>query len=433
MNPPNIVILAVDTMRAANLSCYGYHRQTSPRIDRLAAEGALGENFFCAGLPTHPSFSTLITGQHPMTHGIVTHAGENELDVNAPILARSFLQSGYVTCAVDNLLQHRLWFGRGYEFYIDPSQRKHLSLDVSCDELNARVLPWIRQNKDDPFFLFVHYWDPHWPLHPPERYRHLFYEGDPFDPSNHSLEPYWETSMGSLSRDTWLRFDDRVVTDAEYITAMYDQEIRHVDEGIGQVIDTIEEAGLADDTLILVIGDHGENITEHNIYVEHRSLYDTVLHVPFVMRWPGHIPAGTRIKSMIQHHDIAPTLLEAAELEVPFEMDGESIWPLLSGASTKGGRDRVIACECSWQSKWCLRTMKYKFILARIPDRWGLPDRELYDLETDPNELNNIATDLPEVARSMEAELETWIHEQMALTGRTVDPLSEHELRFTWE
>src|SRR5262249_1705394 len=154
-----------------HLGCYGYRRPTSPTIDALARQGALAERFFCAGLPTHPSFTTLLTGQHPITHGVVAHVGKTELAQDAPCLPPLFLNAAYNTCRLENLLQHRTWVGRGFEFYIDPSQRKSLALDVDCEELNARAIPWLRQHADEPFFLFVHYWDPHWPLRPPPKYR----------------------------------------------------------------------------------------------------------------------------------------------------------------------------------------------------------------------------------------------------------------------
>lgn len=432
MDTPNVLLIAVDTLRADHLGCYGYHRATSPRIDAFAKEGAVFDRFFCAGLPTHPSFTTLYTGQHPVTHGVVAHVGRNDLDRDAPCLPRTFLQNGYVTCAVDNLLQHRTWFGRGYEFYIDPSQRKTLALDVDCEELNARAIPWLRQNKDDPFFLFIHYWDPHWPLRPPARYRDLFYEGNPFDPNNHSLDGWWKNSLGALARETWLRYEEGAVTDAGYVEALYDQEIRHLDDGIHELLSTLDELGLTDDTLVVFLGDHGESFTEHGIYVEHRGLYESTLHVPLIARWPGHIPAGQRLSPMAQHQDVAPTILEAAGIEIPEDMTGESVWPLLSGQSKTGGRDRIVSCECTWQAKWCLRTDRYKFILARETDRYGTPNRELYDLVVDPGELQNLAEESPKLARQMEEELEQWIRDRLAESGKTEDPLVQHGVGLTW-
>jgi arylsulfatase len=425
--PLNVLFLAVDTLRADHLGCYGYWRETSPTIDALARDGALVENFLCAVLPTQPSFTTFYTGQHPITHGVVAHGGRAQLAKDAPFLPQILLDQGYTTCALDNLAQTRSWFGRGYEYYIDPSLRHGLLLDVSCDELHARAIPWLRSHAAEPFFLFIHYWDVHWPLLPPARYRQLFYQGNPTDPTNHSLDPWMDHPLGVLARDTWLNRADGTITDAAYVEALYDQEIRHLDDAIGQLLASLDEIGQADNTLVMLIGDHGESMTEHGIYFSHFGLYEPTLRVPLIARLPGRIPAGRRLPVIAQHHDLAPTILEAAGIEVPPEMDGSSLWPLLSGQSTTGGREQAYCCECSWQAKWCVRNAEYKLIVNRDPDGSG-PRRELYDLRVDPGETQNIAESRPEVADALENDLDTWIAGRLAALGKTDDPIGPHSI-----
>src|SRR3972149_10241390 len=114
----NVLLITVDTLRADHLGCYGYDRPTSPNIDKLASQGALFERFFCAGIPTQPSYTTMLTGQHPITHGVVAHGGKTELEKEAPFLPQLFLDGEYTTCAVDNMVQERAWFIRGYELHI---------------------------------------------------------------------------------------------------------------------------------------------------------------------------------------------------------------------------------------------------------------------------------------------------------------------------
>jgi hypothetical protein len=206
MEKPNILLISVDALRADHLGCYGYQRPTSPATDALAGEGVLCERLLCPAIPTAPSYTTLYTGQHPITHGIVAHPCENQLDQDAPFLPWHFLRTGYTTCAVDSLMRNRLWFGRGYEFYIDPSLRHTLLyLALTCEDVNARAIPWLRAYADEPFFLFIHYWDPHWPYNPPPQYWNLFYQGNPRDPNNHSLDDWWRHPTGMIARDTWLR------------------------------------------------------------------------------------------------------------------------------------------------------------------------------------------------------------------------------------
>jgi arylsulfatase len=422
---PNVVLIAVDTLRADHLGCYGYPRATSPRIDALAAEGALGERLFCPGIPTHPSFTTLYTSQHPIRHGIVSHGGKAQLPRETPTLPEVMLQAGYTTCAVDNLWRARSWFGRGYEFYVDPSVRRGLLLSVSCEEMNARAVPWLRTHGQEPFFLFMHYWDPHYPLDPPARYQDLFYDGDPFDKSNHSLDAWWSHPMGMMARDTWLRRPQGRVTDANYVVAMYDQEIRYLDDGVAQVLGTLDELGLAEDTLVVLLADHGTSLTENGIFFEHHGLYDCTIHVPLIFRWPGRIPRGRRVPAMLQMSDVAPTILEAIGVPVPEEMEGTSAWKLMTGEQEDGGHPRVISAECTWQAKWSLRTDRHKLIVARDPGVRGGPERELYDLVGDPGETTNIYESDRHVARELEDELEGWIARRLEELGRSVDPVRE--------
>ncbi len=424
---PNVLLISVDTLRADHLGCYGYERPTSPAIDGLAAEGVLCEKLFCPAIPTMPSYTSLYTGQHPLTHRIVAHPCRNDLDKEAPFLPREFLQADYNTCAVDSLMRSRLWFGRGYEFYVDPSIRHTLLyLAVTCEDLNSRAIPWMEAHAADPFFLFIHYWDPHWPLIPPQRYRHLYYSGNPTDPDNRSLDAWWQHPLGIAARDTWLRTPEGLVTDADYLVALYDQEIRYLDDGIGQLLGALRRLGLDENTIVLFTADHGESMTEHDIFFEHHGLYDCVINVPLIVRWPGHLPTGTRLGHTFQVSDIAPTLLDAVGLPIPSEMEGLSFWRILTGEVKEGGHDRVISMECTWQAKWSLRTDRYKFILAREPDIYGTPPRELYDLSADPREERNIVSERRDVAAAMESELEEWIARRLKDLGRREDPLREH-------
>ena len=168
------------------------------------------------------------------------------------------------------------------------------------------------------------------------------------------------TSSAAIARETWLRTADGLVTDSDYVTSLYDGEIRGVDDGIGQIIEALSSIGIADNTLVMLLADHGESLTDHGIYFNHAGLYDCTTHVPFIARWPGYIPEGVRLPCMLQHYDVAPTVLEAAGLPVPSEMEGQSFWKLLTGQEKGWERERVVSLECSWQAKWSLRNDRYK-------------------------------------------------------------------------
>src|SRR5579875_2824308 len=407
----NIVLLTNDSLRADHLGGYGYTRPTSPFIDAFAGQGILAERFFAPAIPTQPSYTTLLTGQYPTTHNVVAHGGKADISHDAASLPELFLQAGYVTCSVDLLWRMRSWFGRGFEFVLDPSVRRTLPPMVTCDELNHRAIPWMRQHMEEPFFLFMHYWDPHYPYVAPQDYRHLFYEGNPTDPDNHSLEAWWDHPIGMMARDTWVRTPQGHITDANCVTAMYDQEIRYLDDGLRKIVTAIDDLGLSEQTLVIVIADHGESMTEHGIFFEHYGLYDPVLHVPMLMRLPGRLPAGVRLPQMLQHVDIAPTLLEAAGLHIPKAIEGKSFWRLATGEEGDGGYGEVVSVECTWQACWSLRTDDYKLIVSR--DENAPCPRELYDLSADPGEEHNVVAERPDVAAALEARLDAWIAQRL--------------------
>jgi len=422
----NVLLIAVDTLRASHLGCYGYGRATSPNIDRLASEAVVFDALIAPAIPTHPSFVTLNTGQYPITHGVVAHGGTRGVPRSAPWLPSLLQKAGYTTCAIDNLGDWRFGFATGYEFYIDPTRKRALSINCDNREINRRALPWLEQHAREPFFMFVHYWDPHTPYLPPRAYRKLFYDGDPCDPDNHSLDAMAAHPLGRTWRETWLNQRGKRITDARYVEALYDAEIRYLDEGIKKLLDALAKLGIADDTLVIVTSDHGELMYRHGVFFDHHGLYDGNLHVPLIFRHPDMAPG--RIPHLVAHVDLAPTILEWCGVEIPEAMEGVSLAPLARGESSEAVRDFVVSEECTWQMKWSIRTPAHKFIVAREEDFYHTPMRELYDLRDDPEELHNIAGDDPETARALEDTLETWIADKMARNGLTEDPLVAHGL-----
>lgn len=424
---PNIILLSADSLRADHLGCYGYPLATSPHIDAMAARGARCERAFVSALPTQPSHTSIFSGQHPLTHGVVAHGGTAKLPRDAPFVPEILLESGYTTCTIDTLFRERLWFARGYEYVIDPGVRHVYHGSVTQEELNDRAIQWIKSVPKGPFFLFIHYWDTHYPYAPPEEYRDLFYSGrDPFDPSIHTLDAWWDHPLGALARDTWLRTPNGVVTDPDYVTALYDGEIHYFDDGVGRLLAALEQLGLAENTLVALLGDHGESMTEHGIFFDHYGLYECTLRVPLIFHWPaGNLQAGRRLPDLAQLHDVAPTLLDAADVPAPFEMDGRSLLGVLRGEKQSLETRPVVALESTWQAKYCLRTERHKFITARQQDLLGTPARELYDLEADPGELHNLADVDRAAAGAFEAELESWIQSQLDLQGKTADPVKQ--------
>jgi len=241
--------------------------------------------------------------------------------------------------------------------------------------------------------------------------------------------PFW-----GMWGDTWFR-KLGPVTDPEYIVSLYDAEIRRVDDGIANLLNALSETGVTDDTLVLLTGDHGEVMYRQGIFFDHHGLYEENIRIPLILRWPDRLKAGRRVNEFVQHMDFAPTLLNWANAETPVSMEGKDFGPLAEGTDSTPLWDRVVSCENTWQSKWAVHTGNHKLILARRPDPYGLPRRELYDLDIDPGETCNVAEDTPVLADELEVWLENWITQGLQRLGRDTDPLCAQPLTLgkRWE
>ncbi|WP_051344300.1 sulfatase family protein [Alicyclobacillus herbarius] len=412
-----IIFVSLDTTRADRLGCYGYPKPTTPHLDRIASEGVLFESAYAADIPTEVAHTDIFTGKVGLTTGVVAHgASLHRLPKHTPWLPALLRDAGFLTGAVDNLYQLKEWFARGYRYYINSAGPQRW---IDRRTVNDLAMRWIREHRSDDFFLFLHYWDPHTPYLPPDGYVERFYDGhDPYDPANHSMDAAYNHRAYPFFKHHHYRLLGPV-TDAEYVSALYDAELRYLD-GLLQELDTcLVEEGLFEDTLLVLFGDHGESLTEHDIFWDHCGLYETTVHVPLMLRWPGRIPAGRRVKGFVQQVDLMPTILEAAGVPVPTDLDGRSLWPSIEGRAD-GIWDTVFLSECAWQASRGMRTGEYKFIRTLDAGPFVRPPRELYNLQSDPGEEHNLADSLPDVASELEGLLDAWVAEKLA--GRA-DPM----------
>jgi len=445
----NVMLVTLDTQRADHLSCYGYCRQTSPTLDALAAEGVLFENCVTHTAHTMPTFTTMMTGQDPGAHGIVgtlfAHPNEPDqrLDDLTPVVAEVLRNHGWHTAAFDNLADfgcHPSWFVRGYHWYVNtwaPAAR-HPS-QVRAAEINERLLPWLQANgTQEPWFLFVHYWDPHQAYNQPEPYRTMHTGGS---------GPEKVTINGRGYRPGW-GWTDRLSEAALGKIDLYDGELSYVDTALGEVFDTLRELGVYENTAIIVTADHGEDLEEHNAPFEHREPYETTVGVPLIFKPPAGLPcpAGRRVTGIVGHVDLLPSILALAEVEGPEGVDGVSWLPMAQGTEDRlhdvlfltGG---ALKQHGTWVSpELAVRTETHKYIrrgtatyhegqtrldvtcLCAPPWRGeqdkseedlvqffnSLPKRELYDLAADPNETVNRIKEQPAVAAELDQRLREW-------------------------
>jgi arylsulfatase len=421
-----IVMISLDSLRASRLGSYGYEKPTSPYMDKIASEGTLFENTFASDIPTEVVHTSIFTGKVGLRTGIVSHGSTlANLPKTTEWLPTMLRQAGFTTGAVDNLFQLKEWFARGFRYYINSVGDNRW---IDGKTVNELAKPWLHEHKDEDFFLFLHYWDTHTPYLPPDEYK-LFYDSDidPYDKKNTNMKDAYNHLAYPFFKHH--HFDlIGPVTDAEYVNSLYDAEVRYLDDRIAEIDQYLTELGIKEETLLILFGDHGESLTEHDIFWDHCGLYDSTVRIPLIIRWPGNVPAGKRVKGFTQQVDLMPTILESIDKAtrsdlkkpaIPKEIDGKSLWPAMNGEE-EGTHSKVYLSECAWQAARGIRTENYKFIRNYDSGPFTRPPRELYDLNTDPEETVNLAETFGELADEMEQDLEVWI--EGILKGRD-DPM----------
>ncbi|GCE08367.1 sulfatase family protein [Dictyobacter aurantiacus] len=414
----NIVLIALDTQRADHLGCYGYPKPTSPFLDGIAERGVLFERCYAPNIPTHPSFTTMLTGKEAITHDIVNIGGGVPIADGVRLLPEILKEHGYVTAAVDSMGRH---FPRGFDEYVTYAWDRSVPTVLrKAETVTEKALPVIERlcGQEQPFFLFVHYWDPHTPYLPPPEYTHKFYpEGrDPYALDNHSMDEAWSWEPFRWYFHEWMPG----VTDSEYVINLYDGETAYMDEHLRRIFAALEP--VQEDTLVIVTADHGEILDEQQGYFDHHGLYEGNVHVPLIFYWPGKLPAGQRVSGFVQNVDLAPTLLDLVGLPDRDAMEGVSLLPPIFGLRD-GNYDELYLSEATWEVKRAIRNTRWKLIDSIEQDPHGRPMQELFDLQSDPQEQHNLIDEQPEIARELKRRLDAWVARRLQETGRSVDPL----------
>ncbi len=378
----NVVIVTFDTTRADHLGPYGNDQAMTPVVDQLARDGVLFERAAAPVPITLPSHSTLMTGKVPFTHGIRDN-GLFILKDEQLTLAEILADAGYETGAAIASFPLTSQFGiaQGFDFYEEHittsyedihGQRSFPKSRLFFDErpasrVNEAIFPWLEENHDEPFMLWIHYFDPHHPHEPPPPYNQLF---------AHDL---------------------------------YSGEIAYSDESLGILIDRLKQLGVYDNTILVLTADHGEGNYEHNESTHSMLMYNSTLHVPLIIRHPELEGAGMRIKPWVGLVDVMPTLLDLLDVPIPDDIQGSSLWPYIETpeAITDVVRNEVYAETLSprlshgWGELRGLYRGDIKYIHGPRP--------ELYDLSNDHDELKNLIDDQPELAADMKQRLEAYI------------------------
>jgi arylsulfatase A-like enzyme len=414
-SPPNVILIGIDSLRADHLSGYGYPRLTSPHLDRFAQEATLFERTYSAHIPTTSAYASMLTGRDVFGTQVVALRHQGPLRPEARTLAEILKAEGYATTCVGFSGNAA---SRGFDTYLTfPGWGSWAEgRSPKAQNLNEVAIPELVRlaRQDQPFFLFLRHMDPHAPYLPPSPFERMFYHGDECDPANHSMEPVMAFKP---FRDFFASWLPPGITDKDYVIAQYDGAVAYMDAAIQAIFTAIDALGLRENTIVVVNGDHGETLDEHDCYFDHHGLYDATLHVPLIIRYPSKLPAGRRVPGYNLHQDLVPTLLELAELQPPADLtfEGRSLLPLVRGEVASHSGEFYLT-ECTWMRKHGWRTPEWKLIVALEPDFHFKPPVELYNLIEDPAENVNLAQDRPEVVAFLRDRMERWIAERQRAT-----------------
>lgn len=415
----NILLVTIDTLRADHLSSYGYVRETSPVIDRLAAGGVRFEVPIVQWPKTGPSFASIFTSTYPKDNGIIRKIG-TRLPDQFLMLAEVLQEQGYATRAVvaNGAVASEFNFNQGFDAYIESWKLNPLEegLDPTGAEMINQLVKTVMENHEtgEPFFLWVHYLDPHSPYEAPDPWTDKFVD-DEFADSSEKVDINYERprrQMTGIGREQVLAGRD----DLAFYVARYDSEIAYVDSKLGELLSFLEGQGLMDNTLTVLSSDHGESLGEHQYFFDHgRFSFQTCLRVPLIFYQPGVLEPRIDT-SPVELLQLAPTLLEAAGVDLGEGqwMQGQSLWPRLQGTDIPP-ETRYAFSEAGYAVKplWQRAVTDGRFKMIYSQDwgeqRWIAGQRKpfaLYDLDSDPGETRNlIGTD-----HEAERRLKTALH-----------------------
>lgn len=429
MPAQHVVLVTIDTLRADHLSCMGYTRPTTPKIDALCrSQGTLFSQAYSQAPHTAGSMPSLFTSTYPLMYG-----GEGRINVSGLTMAECLKAQGFVTAGIHSnpFLSRAYGHDKGFDFFDDnflfgvakPLIFLHRAVNyfryepyLTGREMNRKVFRWLKEqgkpihNRGERFFLWLHYMNVHGPYHPPADYQRLLGQRAVSKRERHLL---WKKMIHHTTELT--------PADQQTLIDLYDAEIRCMDDCFAALMGELGHLGLREDCVIVVTADHGEEFGEHRGFFHLKQLYDEVLHVPLIMWGPG-VPKGREITDMVRLIDVAPTLFALLEVPPPQHFLGTSLHLLLNGSTSSLGLD--VFCEVIGRRnghktrKFALRTTDFKYI-AEYDAEAKLLGQELYHLRTDPRETKNLVGERPHDAQALDLRLRHYIN----LAGSLDTPL----------
>ncbi|MBI5376474.1 MAG: sulfatase [Candidatus Schekmanbacteria bacterium] len=387
----NIVLITVDSLRADHLGCYGYNKNTSPNIDRLADSGVLFSRSISQAPWTLPSYMSMLTSKYVYEHGV--DVANKILNPRVITLAEILRENGYYTAGFVSapFLKRSYGLDQGFDVYNEDAAASVSSWshnDITSPTLTKLIISFFRQNSSKKFFLFLHYWDPHYDYIPPSPYDKLFdpgYQGN-MDGRKFKFNNNFKVGM-----------DER---DYNHIVSLYDGEIRWTDMHIGLLLKELNKLGLEKKTIIIFTSDHGDEFLEHGYKGHEHSLYDELIHVPLIVKLPDVKFKAKKIDTTVETIDISPTILNLVGIGSLNDFRGESILPLISGVGEYTNSKAISETSKGFYGEYkSIEIDKVKYIVRSDKKN------ELYDLKTDPTEKKNIYKEQSELGKHFESEI----------------------------
>jgi arylsulfatase A-like enzyme len=415
---PNVLLITVDTLRSDHLHAYGYARQTSPNLDRLAARGLLFTAAETVQSATWPSLTSLQTSLYPGSHGVVWNG--HDMPGGIVTLAELLQATGYSTAAfLANMKRAR---HPGFSLVFTPHESEQSGDDRAATEA---AIAELRLERERPFFLWLHLISPHASYDPPA----------PWDTAFSQAPSHVTGAIDELVRIREKRIP-LSEKDVAHVVGLYDGEVAFADHLMGRVLTAVQDLGLESETLIVFTADHGEDLLEHNRYFFHSpSMYGSSLRVPLVLALPGVLPTGETTDQPASLVDLAPTVLGLLDLAPPAAFQGENLLP---GKRLPARPVRSRLFSETNGAIFGVSAGGWRLIvnpLGRDPGAPGGPYHiapvELYDLEQDPGERHDVAARRTDIVSALRGEIERWKsrYRRREPGPQTIDPSTLEELR----
>lgn len=412
-------MLLVDCLRADHVGAYGATRPATPNLDRLARDGVVFDRAFAVASWTRPSVPSILTGLYPSEHGLAEFEQEadgakgNALAPAVETVAEGLRAGGYATALIGEQYQLSRQFGMDQGFDLFENNVGNAA------KIDAELERWLAERPGQPFFAYLHYLDIHWPYCPPPGTAGTFDDG---------------TSQIDFCKG-WRRLRERIRTgeqklspaDVRAMQARYDEELLALDRHVGELFAALAASGRWDETLVVVLSDHGEEFLERGNTGHGQSLFDELTHTPLIVKPPKswRVPGGRRVEGLLETRSVAPTLLDSAGLRIPSGVSAPSLLPWILDRSPTPAPAEFVVAESN--GLWAVRTNDWKLVLEPRAKKI-----ELFDLGADPGERHDLAASRPEQREAMQALLRRWRAGLKPVTpaaARTLDKETEEGLR----